>query len=214
MADAQPPADEDNDQAKIDEEIARLETQERHAIALQRQARLRDRASRGFPVDDDVGSESYKQRLTLERAKSARSPELYSGENQRALDDFFNQLDLVFQTKPLTYSADKDKCVYAAGYLSGIPSQEWNAEARRIDANPDLTYSYREFKEFLQERRLPAHIRTANLTVKISDVRQRPNQSVPQLIAYLNELENQVDPPYSDRTRRDHLFVAIHEQPT
>ena len=34
---------------------------------------------------------------------------------------------------------------------------------------------------------------------------------MPQLIAYLNELENQIDPLYCDRTRRDHLFVSIHE---
>ena len=101
--------------------------------------------------------------------------------------------------------------MYAAGYLAVVPSQEWNAEERRIESNPDHTNSYNDFREFLQGHRLSAHIRTANLVVKITSVRQRNTQSVPQLIAFLNELENQVDPPYCDRTRRDYLFVAIHE---
>ena len=149
--------------------------------------------------------------LLTTRHPKACSPDVYSGDIQQTLDNFYNQLDLIFQTKPLTYSLDKDKCVYAAGHFAGILSQEWNAKAQRIDSNPDREYSYDDFKAFLQEHWLPAHIRTANLTVKIAIVRQRPNQSVPQLIAYLNEFENQIDPPYSDRTRRDHLFVAIHE---
>ena len=203
----------DNDQAWMDKEIAQLEAVKRLANTRHRLAQLCNRASCGFSADDNsnMGSKSYKVRLALKRAKSVWSLDIYLEENQRALDDFFNQLDLVFKTKPLTYSAEKNKYVYASGYLVGIPSQEWSAEKRLLELDPERMYSFEEFKAFLQEHRLPAHIRTANLVIKIATVRQRSAQSVPQLIAYLNELENQVDPPYDDRSRRDHLFVAIHK---
>ena len=52
--------DNDDDQARMEEEIARFEAEERLANTKQKLARLRDRASRGFPIDDEVGSDSYK----------------------------------------------------------------------------------------------------------------------------------------------------------
>ena len=46
--------------------------------------------------------------------------------------------------------------------------------------------------------------------MRVSDVKQRPGQSVPDLVAYLNDLETQFDPPLSDIQRTHHLFVALH----
>lgn len=195
----------------MDQEIARLHAKKRLISLRQELAWLRDQASRGYPADENIRFESFKHQLALERSKSVHEPDVYTGRNQRALDDFFKQVALVFETKPLTYRLDKDKCVYAAGQLAGILSQEWNAEKRRISKDPTRTLSYDGFKAYLQERKFPADIQTANLTIKIRTLRQRNNQSVPELIAYLNKLENQIDPPLIDRERRDHLFVALNE---
>ena len=208
----QDPDDDDAADAQIEEEIARLKKQKHRATIRSKLNRLREQATHGFVHDDkDMGLESFKQRLALERAKTAREPDLYSGDNQRTLDDFFQQLDLVFKTKPFTYWLEADKCTFAAGRLSGIPSQEWRVEERRIVADSEQTLTYQGFKSFLQERLLPKHIRTANLTLRIYTTRQRSNQSVAELVAYLNELENQFDPPLIDRERRNNLFVAIHK---
>lgn len=49
------------------------------------------------------------------------------------------------------------------------------------------------------------------MVIQIATLRQQNNQSVPELIADLNELENQMDPPYDDLARRDHLFLSLHE---
>ena len=129
IADAAPPQSDNLDkQARVDEQIARLKAVKRLASFLKKLERLQDRSNRRFPEEVDLGSESYKQRLALEQAKSARSPDVFLGQGQQALDEFFNQLDLVFKTKPLTYSLNQDKCVYAAGNLADIPAHEWNAE--------------------------------------------------------------------------------------
>ena len=101
--------------------------------------------------------------------------------------------------------------MYAANYLVDVPSQGWNAEEKQIKSNPDRVYSLDEFKKFLQKHRLLVYIQTANVVIKIISVYQQSAQSVLQLIAYLKKLENQINSFYCDRTRRDHLFVAIHE---
>ena len=99
------------------------------------------------------------------------------------------------------YRTYADKCVYAAGFLGGIPAQGWTAKDERLTKDPAETLTYDAFKAFLQEQKLPASIRTADLVVKVSDVKQRPGQSVPDLIAFLNDLETQFDPPLSNLQR-------------
>ena len=135
---------------------------------------------------------------------------MYSGQNQRALDTFFQQVDLVFETKPLTYRLEDEKCVYAASFLSGVPSQQWTKEKRRINRDPDQSFTYDQFKEFLKERQLPTHVRFGLLSTRIKNLRQKPNQSVPELIAYLNEQEFQLAPPFEDRVRWMFLHNALH----
>ena len=162
----------DDNQAQIDKEIAWLEAAECFANTQHKLAHLCDKASYRFLANNnnDMKSELYKVRFALKQAKSIRLPDIYLKKNQKAFDDFFNQLDLVFKTKLLTYSAEKNKCVYAADYFAGIPSQEWSAEKRLFELDLERVYLFEEFKMFLQEHCLSAHIQTANLVVKIATV--------------------------------------------
>ena len=149
--------------------------------------------------------------MTLKQAKKVRDPDVYSGESQRVLDDYLDQVALVFRTKPLTYASEMDKCLYAANYLGGFPAREWEAEEKRIREDPNRTYAYDESKAFLKERKLSGHVRRANLILKLGYLQQRPTQTVPELIAYLDALESQMNPEYKDRERRDYLFTSMHE---
>lgn len=200
----------DSDEA-INARIAKLRKEKKKARRRAELQRVEQKAARGYVDEEDPNSEFFTQRLTLKRAKKVRDPDVYSGESQRALDDCLNQVALVFRTKPLTYASETDKCLYAANYLGGFPAREWEAEEKRIREDPNRTYAYDEFKAFLKERKLPGHVRTANLILKIGYLQQRPTQTVPELIAYLNALESQMVPEYKDRKRRDHLFTSMHE---
>ena len=124
---------------------------------------------------------------------------MYLGQSQRALDNFFQQVDLVFKTKTLTYRREDKKCVYAAAFLSSVPSQQWTEEKRRINWDPNQSFASNQFKELLKERQLPAHVRVSLLSTRIGNLCQKPNQSVLKLIAYLNKQEYQFDPPFGDR---------------
>ena len=87
---------------------------------------MREQKTRGFSLlaDEEIRTDNFKQRLALERAKSVWDPDVYLGQSQQALDTFFQQVDLVFETKPLTYCLEGKKCVYAADFLSSVPSQQ------------------------------------------------------------------------------------------
>ena len=100
--------------------------------------------------------------------------------------------------------------MYAAAFLAGIPAQGWTAENERLTKDPAAILTYDSFKSFLQEQKLPASIRTADFVVKVSGVKQQSGQSVLNLIAYLNDLETQFNPPLIDLQRTHHLFVALH----
>ena len=128
--------------------------------------RLREHKARGF-IKDVPEQESYMQRLVLERVKKVRNPDVYLGESQYTFDKYVSQVDLVFQTKPLTYASEEAKCLYAAAFLSGIPQRKWVAENQKINVDPDRGYNYPKFVAFLQEHKFPAQIRTANLIVCI-----------------------------------------------
>ena len=179
------------------EEILFLKNQERIANMEKKLQQLRERAARRF-TGVDVSLESFRHHLAVECAKSATEPAVYLGQSQRAFDDFFKQLGLVFETKPLTYQSKEDKCIYASGQLAGIALQAWLEEKRRITADPERLFTFDGFKEYLQELLLPAHVRFANLAFKIGTLQQRPTQSVTELIGTLNELEYQLDPPFED----------------
>ena len=126
----------------MDEEIAAISAEKKAARKEQRLVRLREEKLRGFRPELDTGSEEFKQALALERAKSVRDPDVYSGQSQRHLVTFFKQLALVFRAKPLTYYTHADKCVYAAGFLGGIPAQGWTTEDERLTNDPAATLTY------------------------------------------------------------------------
>ena len=93
----------------------------------------------GFPLpaNKEIRTNDFKQCLALKQAKSVQDPDVYLGQSQRALDTFFQQVDLVFKTKPLTYCLEDKNCMYAAGFLSGVFSQQWIEEKHGINRDRD-----------------------------------------------------------------------------
>ncbi|MCJ1469159.1 hypothetical protein MMC07_007792 [Pseudocyphellaria aurata] len=205
------------------EELQILETEKNTQIMLRKAALLRSERDLpgGYPVVPELPAvpgppaadpeADFRRAMTLERSRMVAEPDKFTGGNQRTLDALFRQLEDVFTIKRLTYVSEEDKCDYAGTCLAGTPSQQWQAERKRIAEDPTRSLTFAHFKAFLQENMLPATVRTHKLVDAIYNCKQFKTQSVPELIAHLDELENQADPPYDDRARRDHLYNAIHD---
>ena len=164
-------------QERINAEIARLADKELLITSQRKLEKMRERKALGFslPADEEIGTDDFKQGLALKQAKSVQDPDVYLGQSQRALDIFFQQVNLVFETKPLKYRWEDKKCVYTAGFLSSVPSQQWTEEKRRINRDPNQSFFYNQFKEFLKEQQLPAHVKVGLLSTRIGNLRQKPN---------------------------------------
>ena len=62
----------------------------------------------------------------MEKAKTVKDPDLlYSGESQKALDNFVKQVNNVFLAKLLTYAIKQDKCQYVESFLRDILADNW-----------------------------------------------------------------------------------------
>ena len=109
---------------EIAAEIERLKKEQEKAQIKTKLHHLRKHNAQRF-VKDVPEQKSYAQKLALESAKKVRDPNVYLGKSQHAFDKYINQVDLVFQTKPLTYASKEAKCLYAAVFLSGIPQRKW-----------------------------------------------------------------------------------------
>ena len=134
--DALPGNEESGREDEIAAEIERLKKEQKKVQMRTELHCLREHKAQGF-VENIPEQKFYMQRLALERAKKVRNPDMYLGKSQRALDKYVSQVDLVFQTKPLTYASEEAKCFYVATFLGGIPKCEWVAEDQRIKADPE-----------------------------------------------------------------------------
>lgn len=68
-----------------------------------------------------------------------------------------------------------------------------------------------EFGSFLKENVSPAKLRIANIGNKLHSLKQRPGQTVPQFVAYLEALEWQWPEPLQDSVRANYLTQALHD---
>ena len=121
--DALPDNERSGRKEKIVTEIEQLKKEQKKVQMRFKLHHLRKHTAQEF-VEDVFEQESYLQKLVLKRAKKVRNPNMYLGKSQCALDKFISQVDLVFQTKPLTYASKKVKCFYTTAFLSGILQRE------------------------------------------------------------------------------------------
>jgi uncharacterized coiled-coil protein SlyX len=71
-------------------------------------------------------------------------------------------------------------------------------------------FSWKLFKETLQEHLASQRFRIINVRQKLKELKQRFKQFVSQLCAHLNSLENQFSKRFHENQRASHLLFALH----
>ena len=64
-------------QPQINKKISLLHTSKSLANSRQELACLRNKKAQEFPMEDDIGSKTFKQQLTMEQTKSVQEPDVY-----------------------------------------------------------------------------------------------------------------------------------------
>lgn len=143
---------------------------------------LRRKAAKSFLLEPTIAAEkqpNYKEpktpkkqflrdRLAMERAKTIKDPDLsYSSKFQRVLDNFVQQVNNVFLTKPLTYKSEQDKCWYVGDFLRGISADNWEAYDHWNLYMDNFQYVYAKLKLMFQEYLFPRYIWQVNVKMKL-----------------------------------------------
>src|SRR5437773_2834650 len=79
------------------------------------------------------------------------------------------------------------------------------------DAGETDNYTWEQFKEFLLNDLSPPIIRQTDASRRYKTVRQRADQSVKELVAYIDELETQLD-LLPERYRCESLLHALRPE--
>ena len=163
------------------------------------------------PKPSQAGTNTLdKDALALERATEIRAPKIYMGESQQELNNWVEDVESTFRSRPLIYGSEKQKCLYAGKYTGGQPKAEWSAMDTRIRANPEASYYWKDMVDMFQQKLLPTHLRQVKVTMEIKELHQLANQRVGELITHLESLEKQRMTQPSDEVRREHLLGAVH----
>ena len=87
--------------------------------------------------------------LSKEKAIDIAEPDTYSGKPEK-LRDFLTQLRIVFRAKPVTYSEDRDKIMYAISRCKGLAHKHFR-RALDVDDEEDMPAYMHSWPEFTKE---------------------------------------------------------------
>jgi hypothetical protein len=199
--------DVDSGEIEMERELAALREERRLAHLRQELEQARADKALGFPVVTLPVRSRQGDELQKEKMFKIVDPKRYKGAKQHDLNTFVRECQGAFDIRPLTYALDKDKILYAQGFLDGTPAEDW--ARRRVSAKLE-TLSWQDFVDFLQENLNPKHLRMLDLSNRLKKARQLPGQTVAELITYVNDLEVQLPEPPTDYQRYCNLMEALH----
>ena len=87
--------------------------------------------------------------LSKEKAIDIAEPDAFSGKPEK-LRDFLTQLRIVFRAKPVTYSEDRDKIMYAISRCKGLAHKHFR-RALDVDDEEDMPAYMHNWPEFAKE---------------------------------------------------------------
>ncbi|KAI9882047.1 MAG: exosome catalytic subunit dis3 [Watsoniomyces obsoletus] len=132
-------------------------------------------------------------------------PEAYRSRSQREYTKFIRQCEQVFAIRPTTYEADRQKILMATSHVQGDPADAW---WRREQEQGLEGVTWEDFKAFLRNALLPETLRRTDVHHRYRNAKQGPNQSVSAFVAFLDELEQYMQ-PYTEVQRAQTLLDGL-----
>ena len=146
--------------------------------------------------------------LSLEKSFKVADPKLNTGTNQKDYETFIRECQRTFETKPITYATDRAKILYAENFIDGTPANDWHRERPTLD---QPSYTWEHMTHFLQEKLKPKHLRLLDICGQLKKLKQRPGQSVSELVSYLETLEDQLPERPSESQKHSNLLHSLHD---
>ncbi len=133
--------------------------------------------------------------------------EKYRDITQHDLNTFIRECNEIFEIRRNIYANDKDKILFARSFLDDVSTKNWERHQKTIDL---IATSWFEFVDFLQEHLNLKHFKLLEINARLKKIRQLNEQSIIDLIVYLNNLEMQMSKKLSNYQKYFNLMKTLH----
>jgi hypothetical protein len=139
---------------------------------------------------------------------------IYKNNSSQELNIFIRVCQIIFDVRSVIYKNDAHRINFVKFLLSNNVSDldwAWQRYRLRLDEIAKLVSIWKQFCDFLKEQVSSIKLRITFVEQKIKLLHQRNNQSIAQLIAYLEILEKQWFEFISNDLRTSNLLLVLHE---
>ncbi len=131
----------------------------------------------------------------------------YKNTTQHDLNIFIRECRKIFEIRRHIYFDDKNKILFVKSFFENVSTKNWKRHQKIIDI---IFISWKQFIDFLQNHFNSKHLRLLETNVKLKKTRQLNEQSMTNLIVYLNNLEMQLLEELIDYQKYFNLMKALH----
>jgi hypothetical protein len=131
----------------------------------------------------------------------------YKNITQHDLNIFIREYNKMFEIRRNIYANDKDKILFARSFLDVVSTKDWKRHQKTIDLS---AISWFEFIDFLQKHLNLKHFRLLEINAKLKKIREINEQSIIDLIVYLNNLKMQISEKLSNYQKYLNLMKILH----
>jgi hypothetical protein len=139
---------------------------------------------------------------------------IYKNNNSQKLNIFIKICQIIFDVRFVIYKNDVHRINFVKLLLSNNVSNldwTWQKYRLRFDETAKFVSFWKQFCDFLKEQVNFIKLRITIVEQKIKLFHQRNNQSIIQLIMYLEALEKQWSEFISNNLRASNFLLVLHE---
>jgi hypothetical protein len=140
--------------------------------------------------------------------------EIYKSNSSQELNIFIKACQMMFDVRFVIYENDLHRINFVKSLLSNNVSELdwiWQKYRLRLDETAKSISFWKQFCDFLREQINLIKLRITIVEQKIKLLHQRNNQSIAQLIAYLEILKEQWLEIISNSLRASNLLLVLHD---
>jgi hypothetical protein len=140
--------------------------------------------------------------------------EIYKNNSSQELNIFIKVCQMMFDVRFVIYESDLHRINFVKSLLSNTVSEFdwiWQRYRLRLDETAKSIFFWKQFCDFLREQINLIKLRITIVEQKIKLLHQRNNQSIAQLIAYLEILEEQWFELISNSLWASNFLFVLHE---
>ncbi len=131
----------------------------------------------------------------------------YESITQYDLNIFIRECNEMFEIRRNIYANDKNKIFLAKSFFDDVSTKDWKRHQKTIDLS---AISLFEFIDFLQKHLNFKHFKLLEINAKLKKIRQWNEQSIVNLIVYLNNLKIQMSEKLSNYQKYFNLMKILH----